>query len=73
MSYYVQRTIYMNVYMNLNVTKSSGVDGISARMLKLTAVSIVTSLAKLFNLSVRTGTFPDDLKTCKGCIYSQTW
>jgi len=63
----------MNVYMNLNVTKSSGVDGISARMLKLTAVSIVTSLAKLFNLSVRTGTFPDDLKTCKGCIYSQTW
>ena len=46
--------------MNLDVTKSSGVDWISARMLKLTAVSIVSSLAKLFNLSVRTGTFPDD-------------
>ena len=35
---------------NLDVTKSSGVGGISARMLKQTSTSIVTSLTKLFNL-----------------------
>ena len=47
---------------NLDVTKSSGVDGISARMLKQTSASIVPSLTKLFNLSLRTRTFPDDWK-----------
>ena len=57
---------------NLDVTKSSGVDGISARMLKQTSASIVPSLTKLFNLSLRTGTFPDDWKhACKSCTYSQ--
>ena len=31
-------------------------------MLKQTSASIVSSLTKLFNLSLRTGTFPDDWK-----------
>ena len=38
--------------------KSSGPDGISANMLKATAITIASSLCKLFNLSITTGQFP---------------
>ena len=44
--------------MSLDVTKASGSDGISARMLKETAMHISPSLTRIFNLSVKTGTFP---------------
>ena len=42
----------------LDVSKASGLDGISGRMLKSTAPSIAPSLAKLFNLSISNGRFP---------------
>ena len=42
----------------LNVSKASGPDGISPRMLKHTALSISPVLAKLFNLSLQTSYFP---------------
>ena len=36
-----------------DVTKASGQDGISARMLRYTALSIASSLTQLFNLSLK--------------------
>ena len=46
----------------LDVSKSSGPDGISAKMLKYTAVSITPSITQLFNLSIRSGRVPRDWK-----------
>ncbi len=46
----------------LDVKKSTGADGISALMLKKTAYSIVPSLSKVFNLSIRSGKVPRDWK-----------
>ena len=62
--------------MKLDVTKSTGVDDISAaysiapslttaRMLKYCAYSIVPSLTKLFNLSLISGTFPSEWKAAR--------
>ena len=42
----------------LDIAKASGPDGISARMLRETAEHISPSLAKIFNLSIKTGSFP---------------
>ena len=47
---------------SLDVSKASGQDGISARMLKHTACSITPSLTKLFNLSLQTATIPSTWK-----------
>ena len=46
----------------LDVSKSSGPDDISPRMLKLAAFDIAPSLTKIFNLSLTTGVFPADWK-----------
>ena len=43
---------------SLDVSKASGPDRISSRMLKGMLESIVPSLTKLFNISIRTGKFP---------------
>ena len=42
----------------LDVSKSSGPDGISARMLKSVAQSIAPSVARLVNQSIQSGCFP---------------
>ena len=47
---------------SLDVSKSSGQDGISARMLKFTAYSIAPSLTKLLNLSLRSNSIPSAWK-----------
>ena len=44
-----------NALLVLEVSKSTGIDSISAKMLKHTACSIAPSLTKLFNLSVSAG------------------
>ena len=43
---------------SLDISKSNGPDGISARMLKETASSIAPSVTRLFNLVLETGSFP---------------
>ena len=48
---------------SLDTNKASGPDGISAQMLKSTAYSIASPLAKLFTLSLATGKFPKMWKT----------
>ena len=47
---------------SLNVGKATGVDGISARVLKTTAPGIAKSLTQLFNYSLRTGEIPEEWK-----------
>ena len=42
--------------------RATGADGISAQMLKATGTSIVKSITKLFNLSLKTSIFPTDWK-----------
>ena len=44
----------------LNVKKATGVDGISAKLLRMAAPGIATSLTKLFNYSLKTGQIPRD-------------
>ena len=49
---------------NVDVSKSTGIDDVSARMLKHTALSIAPSLTKLFNLSIIAGC-PDNWKIAR--------
>ena len=49
----------------LNVKKANGVDGISAYMLKATAESIASPLAKVFSLSLSSGKFPTLWKSAR--------
>ena len=51
-----------HLLLTLDTTKSSGPDGISTAMLKHTADTIVPSLTKIFNLSLRLGQLPSQWK-----------
>ena len=51
--------------MQLDNQKSSGTDNVSARMLKATVDTTVSTITKLFNMSIRTGTFPSCWKTAR--------
>ena len=46
----------------LNVKKATGADGISAKLLRMAAPGIATSLTKLFNYSLKTGQIPREWK-----------
>ena len=48
--------------LKLNIHKSSGLDGISPNILKMSATVIYESLTHIFNLSLCTGNFPSKLK-----------
>ena len=47
---------------NINERKATGADGISAKLLRMAAPGIATSLTKLFNYSLKTGQIPRDWK-----------
>ena len=49
----------------LNLRKSPGLDGISAKLLKDTSDVIAQPLANIFNLSLQTAIFPDEWKIAK--------
>ena len=51
----------------LNMKKAIGADGISAKLLRMAAPGIATSLTKLFNYSLKTGHIPRDWKLCCSC------
>jgi len=48
--------------MSLDTSKANGPDGISAKMLKGTALSITPVLTRLFNMSIEHGIFPEKWK-----------
>ena len=50
---------------NVQMGKSTGLDKISTKLLKLAGDTIIESLLKIFNLSLKTGIFPDDWKLAK--------
>ena len=52
-----------NMLNTLDNTKACGPDGITGKMLKMTAFSVTLVLTNLFNLSVATGTVPTAWKT----------
>ena len=54
--------MYRGATVSLNPAKSTGLDGISAIMLKSTASAIAPSLTKPFNMSIVAGYFPTDWK-----------
>ena len=54
-----------NLILSLDVSKATGADNISARMLKGTVSSITLSLTKMFNLSIKTGSFPQSWKCAR--------
>ena len=56
-------TVYA-LLLALDVRKSVGPDGISARFLKEIAGVIVNPVTKLFNKSLQSGVFPDEWKRC---------
>ena len=54
-----------DLIMQLDNQKSSGTDNVSAKMLKATVNTTVSTITKLFNMSIRTGTFPSCWKTAR--------
>ena len=56
-----------DLLISLDTSKSSGVDGISAKMLKSTAYiySITSSITNLYNRSLTTGTYPTEWKRAR--------
>ena len=46
----------------LDTNKASGIDGISAKMLRETAHSIIPAVTRLFNISLTLGKLPADWK-----------
>jgi len=52
---------------NLKVTKSTGLDKISAKVLKIGSSIIAPSLTFIFNLSLSSGIFIDDWKNAPVC------
>ena len=50
---------------SLQINKATGLDGISARLLKEACPKIVPSLTHIINLSIRSGCFPEEWKISK--------
>ena len=50
---------------NLNIAKSTGLDGLPARFLKDAAEIIKTPITTIINLSIRSQVFPDEMKVAK--------
>ena len=51
--------------LNLDISKATGVDGLSHTILKVSAKVIAPSLTKSFNKSLASGVFPTKWKTSK--------
>jgi hypothetical protein len=50
---------------NLDVTKSTGIDGVSAKLLKLGASVLTKSITTILNISIKTGKFPSAWKIAR--------
>ena len=64
-SYLCTEDEVFNLLASLDSSKSTGPDGVSAKMLKETATSITYSLTKLFTQSISKGVFPSDWKIAR--------
>ena len=50
---------------SLDTSKATGPDGLSPKILKLSAYTVAPSLANIINISIQEGQFPDILKVVK--------
>ena len=50
---------------SLDLTKATGLDGLSAKFLRLSSSVIAVPIMKILNLSITTGIFPDSFKKAK--------
>ena len=55
-----------SILKSLDPTKSTGIDGISPKMLNLASDVLLPSLLQMTNISLHTGVFPDALKEARG-------
>ena len=56
----------LSIINSLDVTKATtGLDGVSLKIIKLTAAVIAPSLLKVINIGIQTGSFPQILKNAK--------
>ena len=55
----------LQIIKSLKNTKSTGYDDFSTKFIKLSAPLIAKDLAKIFNLAISTGVYPDNLKIAK--------
>jgi len=58
-------SIVLSLLSRLSISKATGLDKISARLLRECADLIASSLCSIFNLSITTGVFPDEWKCSK--------
>ena len=56
---------FANAFLTLKSNKSPGYDGISSNVVKTLFDSIASPLKHIFQLSIKTGKFPDSLKIAK--------
>jgi hypothetical protein len=56
---------FITLIENLESKPSTDIDGLSNKILKFLRFELATPLVHLFNLSLRTGTFPTNLKTSR--------
>ena len=54
-----------NIIIKINAHKSTGIDKISARLLRSSAAAVAPTIARLINLSSSSGKFPSRWKTAK--------
>ncbi|CAB4043950.1 Hypothetical predicted protein, partial [Paramuricea clavata] len=55
----------LGLLQGLIASKASGIDGISAKILKIAAPAITPSIVSIFNQSIATGIFPSDWKVAR--------
>ena len=62
---FVTEAFILKQLQHLKTDKATGIDGLSAKYLKLSAQIISKPLAAILNLSIQTGSYPDSLKKAK--------
>ena len=62
----IESSRVLKLLKGLNVTKATGIDKISNRILKIAAPIICQSLTDIFNLSISSSVFPSEWKMAKG-------
>ena len=61
----LNQTYVQNQLSTLDISKATGLDGLSAKMLRLSSHIIAAPLTQILNLSIKTRIFPDTLKHAK--------
>ena len=61
----VSNEVVLKIILNLDLSKASGIDKISAKFIKDGATVLALPISQIFNLSIKLSSFPDDCKISK--------